>query len=102
MLRVNRDETINPIISECSKLANTRHDWVGKMILWELCKKLKCDHTTMHKLKSVLENEKNKILWDTGIQTNQLTPVKILDLDIIYEKKKKTEKLSYCRLCHSG
>ena len=31
----NRDETINHIISECSKLAQvyeTRHDWVGKVI----------------------------------------------------------------------
>ncbi len=32
----DRDETINHIISECSKLAqkeyNTRHDWVGNVI----------------------------------------------------------------------
>ena len=35
----DRDETINHIISECSKLAQkeckTRHDWVGKVIYWE-------------------------------------------------------------------
>ena len=40
----DRDETINHIISECSKLAKkedkTRHDWVGKVIHWEMCKKL--------------------------------------------------------------
>ena len=45
----NRDETINHIISECSKLAQreykTRHDWVGKVIHWEMCKKLKFDYT---------------------------------------------------------
>ena len=39
------DETINRIISECSKLAQkeykTRHDLVGKVIHWELCKKFK-------------------------------------------------------------
>ena len=44
----DRGETINHIISECSKLAHkeckTRHDWVGKGIHWELCKKLKFDH----------------------------------------------------------
>ena len=44
----DRNETINHIISECSKLAqkeyNTRHDWVGKVIHWELCKKFKFDH----------------------------------------------------------
>ena len=38
----DRDETINHIISECSKLAQkeymTRHDWVSKGFHWELCK----------------------------------------------------------------
>ena len=33
-----RDEMINHIISECSKLAQkeykTNHDWVGKVIYW--------------------------------------------------------------------
>ena len=42
----NRDENINHIISECSKLSQneykTRHDWVSKVIHY---KKLKCDHT---------------------------------------------------------
>ena len=42
------DETIKHIISECSKLAlreyKTRHDWVGNLIHWELCKKFKFDH----------------------------------------------------------
>ena len=36
------------MISECSKLAQkqykTTHDWVGKIIHRELCKKLKFDH----------------------------------------------------------
>ena len=44
----DRDETINHIISECSKLAKkeykTRHDWVGKVIHWEMCKKFKFDN----------------------------------------------------------
>ena len=38
----DRDETINYIISECSKLVQkeykTRHDWVGKVIHWERSK----------------------------------------------------------------
>ena len=46
----NCDEMVNHIMSECNKLAekeyNTRHDWVGKVIPWEWCKKLKFDHTT--------------------------------------------------------
>ena len=73
------DKNINHIISKCSKLAQkeykSRHDWVGKVIHWELCKKLKFDHTTkwyMHKPESILENEAYKILWDFEIQTNHL------------------------------
>ena len=52
----DRDETIKYIISEYSKLAQkeykTWHDWVGKVIQWELCKNLKFDHSArwyMHK-----------------------------------------------------
>ena len=45
----DRDERINHIISECSKLAQkeykTRHDWFGKVTHWEMCKKFKFDHT---------------------------------------------------------
>ena len=47
-----------------------RHDWVGKVIHCELCKKLKFDYTTkwyMHKPESVLENEMHKIIWDLGV-----------------------------------
>ena len=43
--RCNRDETINHMINEFSKLAQkeykTRHGWIGKVIHWELYKKLK-------------------------------------------------------------
>ena len=44
----DKDKTINHIISESSKLAlkeyKTKHEWVGKVIHWELCKKFKFDH----------------------------------------------------------
>ena len=50
-LCVDRDETINHIINEASQLAQkeykTRHDWVGRVIHWELCKKFKFDHTNI-------------------------------------------------------
>ena len=56
----DRDETINQMISECSKLAQkedkTTHDWVGKVIHWEMCKKFRIGHTSkwyMHKPVSV-------------------------------------------------
>ena len=64
----DRDETINHIISECSKLApkeyKTRHDWVGKVIHREMCKKLKFDHTNkwyLHNPAPVLENNTHKL-----------------------------------------
>ena len=74
------------------------HDWVGKVIHWELCKKLNFDHSTkwyMHKPESVLENETHKILWDFEIQTNHRIPTGRPELVIVYKtnkKKKKKEK----------
>ena len=60
---------VNHMISECSKLApkdyKTRYDWVGKVIHWELCKRLKFDPTAksfMHKPESFWEM--HKIFWD--------------------------------------
>ena len=45
----DRDETINHIISECSKLAQkeykARHDWVATVIHWEMCRKFQFYHT---------------------------------------------------------
>ena len=68
----DRDETINHI-SECSKLAKKeykgRHDWVGKVIHWEMCKKFKFDHANPA---PVLENDMHKLLWDFDIQTDHL------------------------------
>ena len=67
---------INYIKSECSKFVQreykTRHDWVGNVIHWELCKKFKFDHTNkwyMHNPESVIQNATQKILWDFEIET---------------------------------
>ena len=64
----DKDETFNHIISEYSNSAQkeykTRYEWVGKEVYWELCKKLKFDHTNkwyMHHPESILENETLKI-----------------------------------------
>ena len=95
----DRDETINHIISECSKLAQreykARHDCVGKVIHWEMCKKFKFDHTNkwyMHNPAPVLENDSHKLLWDFNIQTDHLIPARRPDLKIIKKKKKKKER----------
>ena len=91
----DRDETINHIISECSKLAQreykARHDWVGKVIHWEMYKKSKFDHTNkwyMHNPAPVLENDTHKLLWDFNIKTDHLIPARRPDLIIINKKKR--------------
>ena len=104
----DRDETINHIISERSKLAQKeykiRHDWVGKVIHWEMCKKFKFDPTNkwyMHNPAPVLENNTHKLLWDFDIHTDHQISARRPDL-IIINKKKKKEKLHNCRLCCPG
>ena len=112
-LCVDRKETINHI-SKCSKLAQkeniTRHDWVGKVILKELCEKLKFNHTNkcyMHSLKFFLENEMHKVLLDFEIQTDHLISARRPDLILVNKKKKKKKKkkkenLPNCGLCCPG
>ena len=89
------DETINHIKSECSKLAQkkyeTRHDWVGKVIHWGLCKKLKVDLTNewyMHNPASVLENAMHKLFWDFEIETDHLISDRRPDLIIMNKRKR--------------
>ena len=60
----DRDETTNNVISEWSKLPQkkfkTRHEWEGKIIHWEMCKKFEFDRTNkwyMPNLAAVLEND---------------------------------------------
>ena len=95
----DRDETINHMISECSKLAQkeykTRHDWVGKVIHREMSKKFKFDHTNkwyMHNPAPVQENDTHKLLWDFDIHTDHLISARRPDL-IIINKKKRTCKI---------
>ena len=96
----DRDEIINHIISECSKLAQkeykTRYDWVGKVIHWEMCKISKFDLTNkwyMHNPAPVLENDTHKLPWDFGIHTYHLISTRRPDL-IIINKEKRTCKIA--------
>ena len=93
------DETINHI-SECSKLIQkehkTWHDCVGKVIHWELCKKLMFEHTNkwyIHNPASILANETQKLLWDFNIQTDHPISVTSPDL-IIINKGKRTCRIA--------
>ena len=99
----DRDETINHIISEFSKLAQreykARHDWLGKVIQWEMCRIFEFDNANkwyMHNPEPVLENDTHKLLWDFDIQTDHLISARKTDLIIINNnnKKRKSAKLS--------
>ena len=73
----------------------TRHNYVGKVIHWELSKKLKFDDTNkwyMHKPESVLENEMHKVLCDFEIQTDHLILARQTDWVIVRKKKKEKKK----------
>ena len=63
-----------------------RHLFMKKVIIhWELCKKLKFDHSdTNHE--SVQENETHKIPWDFDIKMN--CPIQIQTLDLVLIKKR--------------
>ena len=74
----------------------TRYGWVGKVIHWELCMKLKFDLTNkwyIPNTTSFLENDTHKLLWDFDIQTDHLTEARRPDLIIINKKKKRTCKI---------
>ena len=95
------DETINHIISECSKLAQkeykSRLDWVGKVIHWEMCKKFKFDLTNnwyKHNTALVQENDVHKLLRDFDIHTDHLILARRPDLIIIKKEKREFAKLS--------
>ena len=95
----DREETINHIRSKLAqKEYKARHDWVGKVIHWEMCRKFQFDHTNkwyMHNSAPVLENDTHKLLWDFSIQTEHLISTRRPNLIIINKKKKrKFAKLS--------
>ena len=71
------DETVNHIVIECRELAqkeySTKHDWGGKAIHCELCKRWKFDHATkwyMHKAELVAQNKTHKIFLCFEIQAH--------------------------------
>ena len=101
------EKAINHMISKYSKLAQkeykTRHDWAGKMIHWELYKKLQFDNTNkwyMHNLASFLGNMTHKLPWDFDIQTDHLISASLPDLIIINNNNNnKKENSQKCGLC---
>ena len=95
----NVDESIDHIVSACSKLAQKeykrRHDNLGKIVHWKLARKCNFeagDKWYERKPESVLENEYYKILWDFIIQTNHVTEARRPDL-VVVDKKERSCKI---------
>ena len=91
MLFGDRNETINYIISECSKLQQkvykTRHNWVGKVIHWEM----EFNHTNkwyMQNPESALENESQQT--PLGLRDTNGSPNVGRTSRPNYNKKKRT------------
>ena len=69
-----------------------RHDWIGEVIHWEICKKFKFDPTKkwyMHNPAAALENDTHKLLCNFDIQTDHQISARRPNLIIINNKKKK-------------
>ena len=83
-------------LSKSNKLTQkeykTRHDWVGKAIHWESCKKPKfyqMNKWYMHSPESVQENEMHNLLWDFEIQMEHLISARSSDS---HQRKKKEKR----------
>ena len=90
---------VNHILSECSKMAQTeykrRHDWVGKRIHWDVCRKygIKVKGKWYeHQPESVVENENHVKYCGTltsKVQTDHVIEARRPDM-IVVDKVKKT------------
>ena len=99
--RVHRkvDESIDHIVSGCSKLAQIEykrtHDNLGKKVHLKLARKCNFEATDKryeHEPESVLENEDYKILWDFSIQTDHVIEAQRPDL-VVVDKKERSCKI---------
>ena len=93
------DESIDHVVSGCSKLAQKeykrRHDNLGKIVHWKLARKCNFeagDKWYEHEPESVLESEDYKILWDFSIQTDHVIEARRPDL-VVVDKKRRTCKI---------
>ena len=83
------DESINHIVSGCSKLAQEykrRHGNLAKIVHWKLARKCKFeagDKWFEHEPESVLDNIYYKILWDFSIQTHHVIEARRPDCVVV-------------------
>ena len=96
------DESIDHIVSGCSKLAQKehkrRHNNLGKIVYWKLTSKCNFeagDKWYEHKSESVLENEDYKVLWDFSIQTDQVIEARRPDLVVVDQKERGSKIIDF-------
>jgi hypothetical protein len=85
-----KDETVEHLVSACSKLAQTeykaRHDKVASIIHWYLCKQIGVQvpkEWYEHQPSAITENENKKILWDFSVQTDRVIQARRPDIVLI-------------------
>ena len=89
-----KDETVDHLVSCCSKIAQTdykeRHNKVATMLHWNICKKYgfaASNNWWEHQVEKVLENDNAKVLWDFKIQTDKHLPHNIPDITVVEPKQ---------------
>ena len=101
-MRRKVDESIDHIVSGCSKLAQKeykrRHDNLGKIVHWKLARKCNFeagDKWYEHEPESALENEDYKILWDFSIQTDHVIEAWRPDLVLVDKKERSCKVIDF-------
>ena len=95
------DESIDHIVSGCSKLAQKeykrRHDNLGKIVHWKLSRKCNFeagDKWYEYEPERVLENEDYKILWDFSVQTDHVIEARRPDL-VVVDKERSCKVIDF-------
>ena len=85
-----KEETVDHLVSACSKIAQTdykeRHNNVASMLHWNLSKKYNIPAVEKwweHKVDKVILKEDVKILWDFKIQTDKHLTHNISDITVV-------------------
>ena len=93
------DESIDHVVSGCSKLAQKeckrRHDNLAEIVYWKLARKCNFeagDKWYEHEPDSVLKIEDYKILWDFSIQIDHIIEAQRPDL-VVVDKKRRSLKI---------
>ena len=75
-----------------------RHDWVGRKIHWEVCRKSSFDVNEKwykYEPEKVVENGSWKILWDFTIQTDHVIEARRPDMVIIDKTKNECKIIDF-------